>query len=146
MKKVRSRQFSVTFVLFWGAVFATFVSATKAGEAPRLERLDPEAKTVVFLGEGDSMGPYLPCGSLVFLEETAFHALQRGDWIAYRAEDGVIVTHALRVRSGNGWYAQGLANRRVDRDWVHAGNYLGRVYAVMPPRAEAPSGVNLAKR
>jgi len=144
--KMHPTLFFAVLCTFHHMVFDPFSASLRGAELFSCPRIAPDAKVFVAIGQGSSMLPVAESGSVVYFEIAPFSDLKTGDWIAYRAEDGRMITHVLRVRSGNGWYVQGLANRFLDLDWVHKGNYLGRVFAVLPPSRSSLHGIEVANR
>jgi hypothetical protein len=99
----------------------------------------------VLEGDGDSMQPLYPPGTILVLQPVRFDQLERGQTVLYRDRDNHLVAHVLVAKARDGWRICGLNNRIHDMEPVHAGNFVGVVVAAYSPLAEG-SALGLALR
>ncbi len=101
------------------------------GEASRQARQHAAANPGAFVvrGQGRSMQPLYPNGTLLVVQPMPFAALQRGMTVMFRNAANHSVTHVLVARTSDGWRTAGLNNRRDDYVCVNAGNIAGVVIA-----------------
>jgi hypothetical protein len=99
----------------------------------------------VLVGDGESMHPLYPSGTILVLQPLPYTRLERGQTVLYRDQDNHLVAHVLVAKARDGWRICGLNNRTHDMEPVQAGNLVGVVVAAYTPRAEG-SAVNMAMR
>lgn len=99
--------------------------------AGQIVHLTPD--TFVLVGDGRSMQPLYPPGTLLVLRQVAYHELQRGQTAVYRNRDRRPVAHVLIAKCRDGWRAKGLNNPRHDAEPVVAENLIGVVIAAFTP-------------
>lgn len=91
-------------------------------------------KTFIVLG--GSMGPAIPIGAAVVVEEVPPSRLQRGDVITYVARSKILLTHRIVDvvvdQYGLGFRTKGDANTAPDAELVRPPNILGRVWYTVP--------------
>ncbi|QYM80069.1 S24/S26 family peptidase [Horticoccus luteus] len=109
---------------------------TAAETVARLAR----GRTVV-VGQGESMLPLYPAGTVLVIERVAWSQLRAGMTVIYEREGGLageMVGHVLTTQEARGWVAQGLNNDDPDDMRVTPGNYVGTVVAAF--RRVTPGG------
>lgn len=101
------------------------------GEASRLAQRYAAARPGAFVvrGQGRSMQPLYPNGTLLVVQPMPFAALQRGMTVMFRHGANHTVTHVLVAKAADGWRTAGLNNRSDDYVCVNAGNIAGVVIA-----------------
>ncbi len=83
----------------------------------------------VVRGEGKSMQPLYPNGTLLVIQPRPFETLARGMTVVFRDDANRFIAHVLVARTGDGWRTAGLNNRRDDYICVKADNIAGVVIA-----------------
>lgn len=115
------------------------------GEAAALARDIVAANPGAFVirGQGESMQPLYPSGTLLVVRPVPYEQLQRGMTVMFR-QDGAnrSIAHVLVAKTANGWRTAGLKNRRDDYVCVNASNIAGVVIAAYTE----VEGRNLAMR
>ena len=80
-----------------------------------------------------SMGDLIPQGSICFVSTyTGFDSIERGDVIAFRLEDDMLVTHRAIGITDEGIYTFGDENDIRDPDPVTKDNYIGKTVFAIP--------------
>jgi len=87
----------------------------------------------VVRGDGASMAPLYPSGTVLVVERVSFDQLKRGATVIYRNEDGRPIAHVLVAPSRKGWRTAGLGNQHVDEESVSPENLLGVVMSAYTP-------------
>jgi hypothetical protein len=102
------------------------------GEAAALARNIAAANPGAFVirGQGESMQPLYPSGTLLVVLPLPYEQLRRGMTVMFR-QDGTnrAIAHVLVAKTSNGWRTAGLKNRRDDYVSVNPGNIAGAVIA-----------------
>ncbi len=98
--------------------------------------LGPKVGFEVFAIRGGSMAPAIPLGAAVVAVRTAPDAIQVGDTVTIRADNGVIYTHRvvqIHERVDNRWLrTKGDANATADAAPVPATSVVGVVHWTIP--------------
>jgi signal peptidase len=98
--------------------------------------LGPKVGFEVFAIRGGSMAPAIPLGGAVVAVRTAPDAIQVGDTVTVRADNGVIYTHRvvdIQERPANRWLrTKGDANATADAAPVPATSVVGVVRWTVP--------------
>ena len=87
----------------------------------------------VVRGDGASMAPLYPSGTVLVIERVSFEELKRGATVIYRNKDGRPIAHVLVAPSRHGWRTAGLGNQHVDEESVSPENLLGVVVSAYAP-------------
>jgi len=87
----------------------------------------------VVRGDGASMTPLYPSGTVLVIERVSFDQLKRGATVIYRNKDGRPIAHVLVAPSRHGWRTAGLGNRCIDEESVSPENLLGVVISAYTP-------------
>ena len=87
----------------------------------------------VVWGDGASMAPLYPSGTVLVIERVSFDQLRRGSTVIYRNSDGRPIAHVLVAPSRKGWRTAGLGNQHVDEESVSPENLLGVVMSAYTP-------------
>jgi hypothetical protein len=87
----------------------------------------------VVRGDGASMTPLYPSGTVLVIERVSFDQLKRGATVIYRNKDGRPIAHVLVAPSRHGWRTAGLGNRCIDEESVSQENLLGVVMSAYTP-------------
>jgi len=87
----------------------------------------------VVRGDGLSMAPLYPSGTVLVIGRVSFDQLKRGDTVVYRNEEGRPIAHVLVSPSRDGWRAAGLNNSHLDEESVLPENLLGVVISAYTP-------------
>ncbi len=87
-------------------------------------------KTYVVLS--GSMEPTLKTGSVCFINtKYEYSKLKKGDIIAFKLKDGVLVTHRINEVKEDRLVTKGDANRVKDKVLVNEKNYIGKnIYSI----------------
>lgn len=99
--------------------------------ARSLARATPGASLSV--GNGDSMHPLYPSGTILVVAPRAFPTLERGMSVIYRNRKDRAVCHVLVAKVSDGWRITGLGNEAHDSDGVREDNLIGVVVAAVTP-------------
>jgi phage repressor protein C with HTH and peptisase S24 domain len=101
----------------------------------------------VVRGDGPSMAPLYPSGTLLVIERVPYDQLKRGATVLFRNEDGLPIAHLLVERSSKGWRTAGLGNEYFDDEFVLPENLLGVVtHAFTPVDLPPKDALNYAAR
>ena len=74
-----------------------------------------------------SMEPTIKTGSLCFINKKVdFQEIKKKDVIAFKLDDGTLVTHRVNKINKDGIITKGDNNKRVDDGVVTANNYVGK--------------------
>jgi signal peptidase I len=137
----------------WGAESdEAWIRGTFTGRSPRPQLL-PESEawraaaevasqhrgTFVLVGQGRSMQPLYPAGTILVLRRAPYPELQAGQTVLYRSRDNHAVAHVLVAKVRDGWRARGLNNDRPDSEPVQEQNLVGVVVAAFSPAAAHPA-------
>jgi hypothetical protein len=87
----------------------------------------------VVRGDGASMEPLYPSGTVLVIERVSFDQLKRGATVIYRNKEGRPIAHVLVAPSRKGWRTAGLGNQRLDKESVSPENLLGVVTSAYTP-------------
>ena len=87
----------------------------------------------VVRGDGLSMAPLYPSGTVLVIERVSYDKLKRGATVIYRNKEGQPIAHLLVAQSRNGWRAAGLGNEDIDDEFVGPENLLGIVTSAYTP-------------
>jgi hypothetical protein len=87
----------------------------------------------VVRGDGASMAPLYPSGTVLVIERVSFDQLKRGATVIYRNKDGRPIAHLLVAPSRHGWRTAGLGNQHFDEESVSPENLLGIVTSAYTP-------------
>jgi hypothetical protein len=87
----------------------------------------------VVRGDGASMAPLYPSGTVLVIERVPFDQLKRGATVIYRNNDGEPIAHLLVALSRDGWRSAGLGNQHIDDECVSPENFLGVVTSAYTP-------------
>jgi len=87
----------------------------------------------VVRGDGASMEPLYPSGTVLVIERVAYDQLKRGATVIYRNKEGRPIAHVLVAPSSKGWRTAGLGNQRMDDESVRPENLLGVVMSAYTP-------------
>lgn len=87
----------------------------------------------VVRGDGASMEPLYPSGTVLVIERVSYDQLKRGATVIYRNQDGRPIAHVLVAPSRHGWRTAGLGNRHLDEELVSPENLLGVVMSAYTP-------------
>jgi hypothetical protein len=87
----------------------------------------------VVRGDGASMAPLYPSGTVLVIEKVSFDQLKRGATVIYRNKDGRPIAHLLVAPSRHGWRTAGLGNKHFDEESVSPENLLGVVTSAYTP-------------
>ena len=94
----------------------------------------------VMRGQGKSMQPLYPDGTLLVVQPIPYENLARGMTVVFQSPDQRSITHVLVAKTADGWRTTGLNNRRADFLPVNASSLRGVViaaYAVVESKALA---------
>jgi len=140
--------------LFGAEADETWIRGTFTGRSPRPQPM-PETDAwrcaaevaaqgrgaFVLVGQGRSMQPLYPAGTILVLQPVPFRDLQPGQTVLYRSRKNRAVAHVLVSKTRDGWRARGLNNATPDAEPVLEKNLVGVVIAAYSPGASAPSKV-----
>jgi hypothetical protein len=87
----------------------------------------------VVRGDGASMEPLYPSGTVLVIERVSYDQLKRGATVIYRNKDGRPIAHVLVAPSRHGWRTAGLGNQHLDEESVRPENLLGVVMSAYTP-------------
>ena len=87
----------------------------------------------VVRGDGVSMAPLYPSGTVLVIARVSFDQLKRGATVIYRNNEGRPIAHVLVSLSRKGWRAAGLNNPHLDEESVLPENLLGVVTSAYTP-------------
>ncbi len=87
----------------------------------------------VVRGDGASMEPLYPSGTVLVIERVSYDQLKRGATVIYRNKDGRPIAHVLVAPSRHGWRTAGLGNQHLDEESVSPDNLLGVVMSAYTP-------------
>jgi phage repressor protein C with HTH and peptisase S24 domain len=87
----------------------------------------------VVRGDGASMAPLYPSGTVLVIARVSFDQLQRGATVIYRNDEGRPIAHVLVSLSRKGWRTAGLNNPHLDEGSVSPENLLGMVTSAYTP-------------
>jgi hypothetical protein len=87
----------------------------------------------VVRGDGASMAPLYPSGTVLVIARVPFDELKRGVTVIYRNQEGRPIAHVLVSLSRKGWRAAGLNNPHLDEESVSPENLLGVVTSAYTP-------------
>jgi hypothetical protein len=87
----------------------------------------------VVRGDGLSMAPLYPSGTVLVIERVSYDQLKRGATVIYRNKEGQPIAHLLVAQSRNGWRTAGLGNEDIDDEFVGPENLLGIVTSAYTP-------------
>jgi len=87
----------------------------------------------VVRGDGASMAPLYPSGTVLVISRVSFDQLQRGATVIYRNHEGRPIAHVLVSLSRKGWRTAGLNNPHLDEESVSSENLLGVVLSAYTP-------------
>ena len=74
-----------------------------------------------------SMEPTIETGSLCFINKKVdFQEIKKKDIIAFKLDDGTLVTHRVNKMNKDGIITKGYNNKKVDGGLVTASNYVGK--------------------
>ncbi len=131
------------------AAESAWINGIDTGKSPRpLSLTTPQAwheaadiaahlsHAFVLVGDGESMQPLYPSGTILVLQPLPFAKLERGQTVLYRDRDNHLVAHVLVAKARDGWRITGLNNRTHDMEPVQAGNLVGVVVAAYRPLSE----------
>ncbi len=80
-----------------------------------------------------SMEPKVPTGSLCFINEhVKYENIKAGDVIAFKMDDGTLVTHRVIEITNEGIVTKGDANNNNDAVVTTASNYVGKNIGSIP--------------
>jgi hypothetical protein len=97
----------------------------------------------VVRGDGASMAPLYPSGTVLVIERVSYDQLKRGATVIYRNNEGRPIAHVLVSLARKGWRTAGLNNPHLDEESVSPENLLGIVlYAYTP--VDLPPGDTLS--
>jgi hypothetical protein len=99
-------------------------------EAQRRSASVPDSTLMV--GDGTSMLPLYPNGTVLVLQTVEWAHLQPGMTVVYSMEPDApfdMVAHVLKAKHGQSWEAQGVNNDQPDEVAVTRDNYVGTVVA-----------------
>lgn len=99
-----------------------YVAGSPTAEFRPLAEARHLAKTVVasapgafvMRGQGQSMQPLYPDGTLLVVQPIAYENLTRGMTVVFQSPDQRSITHVLVAKTANGWRTSGLNNRQPD--------------------------------
>jgi hypothetical protein len=125
-----------------------YVAGSPAAEFRPLAEARQLAKAVVasapgafvMRGQGQSMQPLYPDGTLLVVQPVPYENLTRGMTVVFQSPDQRSITHVLVAKTADGWRTSGLNNRRADFLPVNARSLRGVViaaYAVVEGKALA---------
>jgi phage repressor protein C with HTH and peptisase S24 domain len=92
----------------------------------------------VVRGDGTSMAPLYPSGTVLVVARVSFDQLKRGATVIYRNNEGRPIAHVLVSLSRKGWRAAGINNPHLDEGSVSPENLLGVVTSAYTPVDLAP--------
>ena len=87
----------------------------------------------VVRGDGASMAPLYPSGTVLVISRVSFDQLRRGSTVIYRNNEGRPIAHVLVSLSRKGWRTAGLNNPHLDEESVSSENLLGVVTSAYTP-------------
>jgi len=87
----------------------------------------------VVRGDGASMAPLYPSGTVLVIARVSFDQLKRGATVIYRNKEGRPIAHLLVAPSRKGWRTAGLNNQHLDEESVSPENLLGVVTSAYTP-------------
>jgi hypothetical protein len=87
----------------------------------------------VVRGDGPSMAPLYPSGTVLVIERVSYGQLKPGATVIYRNKEGRPIAHLLVALSRKGWRTAGLGNRDFDEESVRPENLLGVVTSAYTP-------------
>jgi phage repressor protein C with HTH and peptisase S24 domain len=87
----------------------------------------------VVRGDGASMAPLYPSGTVLVISRVSFDQLKRGATVIYRNNEGRPIAHVLVSLSRKGWRTAGLNNPHLDEESVSPENLLGVVISAYTP-------------
>jgi hypothetical protein len=87
----------------------------------------------VVRGDGASMAPLYPSGTVLVISRVSFDELKRGATVIYRNREGRPIAHVLVSLSRKGWRTAGLNNPHLDEESVSPENLLGVVISAYTP-------------
>jgi hypothetical protein len=87
----------------------------------------------VVRGDGLSMAPLYPSGTVLVIERVSYDQLKRGATVIYRNKEGQPIAHLLVAQSRSGWRTAGLGNEDIDDESVGPENLLGIVTSAYTP-------------
>ncbi len=94
----------------------------------------------VIRGQGQSMQPLYPNGTLLIVQPIAYENLIRGMTVVFQSPDKRSITHLLVAKTADGWRTSGLNNHNPDFLPVNSQSIRGVViaaYAVVESAALA---------